>query len=280
MEVEDGALAALQHSEGLLFPLEATAGNLKDVQPVHSAVFTLTDNAGDLRLTVRWHENDNGEPNSSELQQDPPTWSRLERDTGEASSLVDVSLADLYTGTAWRFGLYATQAIDTPRLPKQYIEFARSVKIDAAVARRPASGKMFVRYSPYTVGLKSVQQRTTYRYGISSAISPTDYTLELTCFQYCKYTSGGLTVYEPRWGLSVYRATWDTMFAQNERLPIGEGTTWEHDVDTWFRDDNAARSGIEKTGAGFVQLMEKLQRIATVVRGENLEQLMGGMTVG
>ena len=86
-------------------------------------------------------------------------------------------------------------------------------------------------------------------------------------------------MYEPRWSLSVYRADWDTKFAQNESLKVGWGAEWEDDIETWFPKD-PQNPQTESKGAGFDHLMENLKRIARMIIELKEEDSTGGMAVG
>ena len=275
--IEQGTLGTLSCAKDILTPQNHEGHHVK---PVYSAVFTFGDAAGDLRLTASWEIfEDTG---SSSFK-----WARLERDTGAPSTILDISLTDLNTGMAWQFDCQAAQPVSNDHVPKPLQDFAESVRIDLNEAQKASTDKPFVTHRPYVGHLKSVQQRTTYRYNIASS----EYTLELTRFQTRTFPprkstflpAPEATVYEPRCGLSVYRGKWDLDFTDNERLEIGQRADWSHDVDTWFPKDVADSSGDEKesASAGFGQLMEKLKvigRLVLTTKGE--EDLVGGMTVG
>ena len=286
---EEALLLALQAAKDLITPSDATIADLSDVKPVYSAIFTFADEAGDLRLTVEWHEAHDAFNNSANLEEISKKWTRLERDNGTPTSLLDVSLTDLNSGTAWQFDILASQAADEAKLPQQLITFARNLRIDPALAKKQSADRIFVRYNPFAT-LRSIQQRISYRYTIANS----DFKLELSRLQDRNYPSrstsspsGMPTVYEPRWSLSVYRTEWDTMFTQNERLPIGESTTWKDDVVTWFPYDvgPGASSVGEDEGQGWEQMVDKLGRIEALVAvaradAEEMgveEDLLGGM---
>ncbi|KAK4547294.1 hypothetical protein LTR36_000949 [Oleoguttula mirabilis] len=252
---------------------------LSDVKPVYSAMFTFSDEAGNLRLTVDWQEAQDVGNEKFSFEQLSKKWTRLERDNGKPTSLLDVSLTDLRSGSAWQYDIHASQAVDESRLPRQLVDFANNLRFDPAAAKKESRDALFVRLNPHAT-LRSFQQRVSYRYTIANS----DFKLELSRFQDRVYpartasiASGGLpTLYEPRWSLSVYRTEWDTMFSQNERLSIGDQTTWQDDVATWFPYDvgpGISNSADADEGRGWDQLIEKLQKIETLVQSANAEDV-------
>ncbi|KAK5120969.1 hypothetical protein LTR85_005753 [Meristemomyces frigidus] len=275
---ENTLLKAFQQSRDLITPSDAVVAELGDVKPVYSVIFTFADEVGNLRLVVEWQEAQDVFNMKTSFEQLSRKWTRLERDIDTPTSLLDVSLTDLTTGSAWQFDVLATQAVDESRLPQQLVDFAHNLQFDPAVAKKQSTDRLFVRVSPHAT-LRSVQQRISYRYTITNS----DFKLELSRFQDRMYTgrvssvtSTGLPkVHEPRWSLSVYRTEWDTMFSQNERLPVGEQTTWQDDVATWFPYDVGPGSSILANGddgAGWGQLMEKLVRIEALVQSVKCEE--------
>lgn len=266
--------------------------HLADIKPVYSAIFIFADETSDLRLSMSWQEAQDPDTTKAAFDLISKKWARLERENSDVGSpsaptpLLDVSLTDLNTGMAWQFDIEAAQGVEESRLPRPFTEFAHGVVIDANAILKGSDEKPFVIYKSYGVIIKSIQQRTSHRYGLSSS----DYTLELTRCQDRMYPprksafmpAGEPTVYEPRWSLSVYRIAWDTMFTKNERLPIGEIANWEHDVETWFPEDLTASPGPEgQKPQGFGQLLEKLKAISKLLKGTTSEDdLTGGMTVG
>jgi len=274
--------------------------DLSEVKPEYTAILTFTDEGGDLRLSVDWQETQDYSAQSTDFVRKATKWTRLDRDTGAPSPIFDVSLTDLNTGSAWQFDIVAAQSIEESRLPQQLVRFAEKLAIDTNAARKRSADRLFVVHTPHA-NLKSLQQRISYHYRI--AIGNSDYTLELSQFQDRVYaarqapapsfinSAAGLTIYEPRWSLNVFRADWDTNFAQNERLEIGAMVVWSDDVESWFPQDLNANGSTstnddEKPDAevGWKQLMEKLVRIEALVQGANpsnsVEDLLGGMTIG
>ena len=284
--VEQNTLSALQDSTDLLYTEDAWTEHLADVKPVYTTIFTFTDGAGDFRLTVSWQESQDAGETAGAFDFLSKKWTRLERGADTTTSIVDISLTNLSTGMAWQFDIQASQAVDEIRLPKYLRDFADSLQVDTKAVRKQDIDKPFLVYKSYSTKLKHMQQRTCYRYRLLTS----DYTLELTRFQDRTFLSpDGLAflpaseskMYEPRWGLNIYRIAWDTMFNQNERLPIGEGVNWEHNLETWFPKDLAMPGARETTIDGFGQLMEMLKRVGRVVgEAKEREDLVGGMTVG
>lgn len=250
------------------------------MKPIHTAVFTFADKSGDLRLEISWHEvEDNPDSNRSELVELSRTWTRLDRSAASPSSLLDISLLNLAKSSAWAFDLSASQAVETSRLAPEFELMADSIRLDAAVARAQRSDKKFVRWNPYAP-VKTLQQRTSYLFALKNS----NYTLELTRFQDRVFPGkpGGVEaeVYEPRWSLEAYHSVWDTLFARNENLPIGEMVDWDDGVKTWFpEDDDMDDLGQVKGETGFGQLVEKLGQVEKLVLGQESERF-GGMEVG
>lgn len=270
--------------------------DLKDVRPIYTAIFTFEDPGGHYRLSVEWHQTQDAYVGNGSINLDEASkkWTRLDRDMSTPASLLDVSLCDLNKSSAWQFDILAShQVVDETKLPTPLVNFARNLKIDRNAALKSDNSDLFVRFNSYT-SLVSIQQRISYQYFIANS----DFTLELSRFQDRTYPPRAISpftttsanqpiVYEPRWGLNVFREHWDTMLAKNERLGIGEHADWEGDVATWFPVDvgpGSAKVDEENANQGWHQLMEKLGRIERLVasakaEGEE-EDLVGGMTVG
>lgn len=219
-------------------------------------------------------------------------WTRLERDGDTPTQLFDTNLSDLNTGMAWHFGIEASQFAEDARLPESLAKFAKDVQINAQAARKQLSDKLFINYKHYGGSLKHVQQRTSYRFNVRSVAGPpTDYTLELTRSQYFVPSTRDAStasntptpgLHEPRWSLNVFCTAWDTRFAENGKLKIGEMVEWDDASDAWFPRDFAwgSSDGEQETeGTGFRQLMARLKCIADVVRDVKDGDLIGGMHV-
>jgi len=229
---------------------------------------------------MSWHEvEDSPDSNRSELVELSRTWTRLDRSAPSSSSLLDISLLNVTGSSAWNFDISASQAIENSRLAPEFHNIANSIRLDAAAARAQRSDKKFVRWNPYAP-VKTLQQRTSYLFALKNS----NYTLELTRFQDRVFPGrpGGVEaeVYEPRWGLEVYHSVWDTLFARNEHLSIGEMVDWDDGVKTWFpEDDDMDDLGQIKGETGFGQLVEKLGEVEKLVLGQEAETL-GRMEVG
>lgn len=263
-------------------PADATINDLTEVTPLYTAVFTfLDDQHGKFRLTVEWKET-SGESGEVNFDVVSKKWTRLEKDADTEASILNISVTDLISGLAWQFDIAASQAVNGNRLPAKFKSFAKSVNIVSNLAKSATMNNLFVKFTHIPV-LKSVRQNISYRYNINQS----DVTLELVCFQDRLYLPSDMTprmshnpmVYEPRWGINVYRQEWDTMFGQNERLKIGLATEWKTDVRTWFPPDIA-----EDCSDGWPQLMKMLRKIERLVQApkpaDHLSELLGGMTVG
>ena len=86
-------------------------------------------------------------------------------------------------------------------------------------------------------------------------------------------------VFEPRWGISVYRGDWDHSFAQNEQMKIGEKVAWAANGERWFPK---AFQGPDGQGVedNFSDLMAGLNQLGDVLRSAKVEDVMEGMTIG
>ena len=269
-EIEQNALRILQQADDLLVPQHALTHELVDVKPVYSVAFTFADEAGDLRLSMTWEEVEDEFSSKAAYEVISKKWSRLERDTGTASTIIDISLKDVSSGFAWHFDLHTAQAVEETRLPTLLVNFAYTVKINATAAKKDPFGQGFVMSRPPPEGrLKSMQQSIGYRFGIRGSA----YTAELFRFQ-----ERGAGVYEPRWGLDVYSMDWDGMFTSNERLPIGERANWEDGINAWFPQDIGGSEDSENKIDGFMQMMEKLNKLGKLIAGAKDEDLIGGFT--
>lgn len=180
-EMEQSALATLQGATSFLMPLGPVTTKLSEVKPIYTATFTFADKLGDLCLTKSWQAAEDYGSTTLDFENVSEKWTRLDRDTGTISSLVDITLTDLSTSFGWAFTLDAAQPVDHQRLESPLIDFACNVKVDAAAALRQATDKPFVKFNAYVpeTVLKSVEQRITYAYGMQDV----DYNVELTRFQ-------------------------------------------------------------------------------------------------
>jgi hypothetical protein len=264
--------------------------HLSDVKPLYTAVFTFNDpsnsEAGNIRLAMTWQETTDANSTTPTYERISKKWTRLDRDGGTPTSILDISLTEIHTGMAWQFEIHAAQSIEEGRLPNGISELGDSVRPEANAARKAANPSAteisFVIYRPSFAHLKHLEQRITYCYGVVG----TDYTLKLSRFQHRSFPTREArilakavvpTVFESRWGLSVHRTQWDTWFAKNERLPIGEKADLSHEEDVWFPPEYSPDG--EKL-PGFAQMMEKLKRIKAMVMETDEDDLMDGMKIG
>lgn len=256
---------------------------LRDVKPIYTAVFTIADNAGDLRLEISWHEvEDHPGSNKFELVELSRVWTRLDRGTALQASLVDISLLNLKNSSAWHFELSASHAVENNRLAPEYHNTANSIRADIQIARQQRTDKPFVRWNPYAP-VKMLQQRTSYLFALKNS----NYTLELTRFQdrvYTKRTHSlgqpDCQVYEPRWSVEIYHSAWDPLLAMNEHLAVGAKVDWDDGVKTWFPEDDDPNDLRQVKGErGFEQLVAKLGSVEKLVLRSEAE-MFGGMEVG
>lgn len=287
--MERRALNKLQDAADFLHPRDHDVSSLSDVKPVYTAIFTFSDSvnaeAGDIRLTMTFKEVQDADSPLPSYEITSKKWTRMDCDTGAPNSLVDISLNDLNTGMTWQFEIHAAQGIEDARLPAGLASFPDRVKVDSRAAHSPVlsvvADMSFIKPISHPQ-LKHMEERIRYHYYIAGS----DYTLELTRFQHrdipprrsLAVPAGEHTVYEARWGVSVYRNEWDAMFTRNEQLSVGERAEWSHEEGMWFPTDDPMSD--EQAGKGFEQMMEKLKRVAGLVLNEDDGDLIGGMTVG
>ncbi|EME49252.1 hypothetical protein DOTSEDRAFT_58497 [Dothistroma septosporum NZE10] len=270
---ENSVLPKLQRADDILSPQDAITEHLIDVRPSYAADFVFDNSKGDLCLRVTWLQSSDSETNELEFGEPTKEWICLDRDTGHATKLVDVSLTDPQNGSAWQFEMLSSEVVEHSKLPHELRRFANRIRIDPVALRKKANDQSFVVFNPF-VQPKMVRQMIRYQYGIKG----TDYTLELSQFQDRIYAARKSvadnvvpTVYEPRWGLNVFRIEWDTMFTKNARLTIGASADWGDDMENWFPQD--WDPDVDDVGGhdGFGQLLRKLMKIEKLVREPPLE---------
>ncbi|KAF7191296.1 hypothetical protein HII31_07319 [Pseudocercospora fuligena] len=259
----------LIQASDLLIPHGAMTTSLRDVKPVFAATFVFDDANGALQLHMTWHELEEKKADGPEYLLEQAKWTRLDRDTNRPTPLLDMSLTDLHTGSAWQFEIAASRSVEEYKVPQNLRDFAARVTIDPIQAVKQSADKSFVRYNPF-MRLRSFRQEVSFRYNILNS----DYTLELKRFQDRIFSTQQtlvekpkVTVYEPRWGVNVFRTDWDTAFSKNERLPIGEVADWDDTFEVVFPSDIGP--DVEDDGDGFEQLLGKLDGIAALVRGSH-----------
>lgn len=272
--VEMNILDTLKEAVHVLTPQDPMTHDLASIKPRLTATFTFVDpnnrELGDIRLTIIWEEHQDSNASLPTYEQVSKKWTRLDRDTGAPSTILATTLSEISTGMAWQFEINAAQSIEEERLPQGFAAYGDSIKPNPKQAQRVVMYKMddmtFVHYRSTFTWLKSVEQRLNYRYNLKGS----DYTLDLSRFQLRTFppkknlvsASGQPAMYEARWGLSVYRIEWDTLFTKNERLPVGEKADWEHEEKVWFPKDYDDDEG--ETG-GFEMMMRKLAMIQELV---------------
>lgn len=85
-------------------------------------------------------------------------------------------------------------------------------------------------------------------------------------------------VSEPRWGMTVHRVEWDTCFAENEKLGIGEKTGWTAHSQRWFPQAIRCPDDQDEEES-FRDLMKALDKLGDVLRSRKVEDLMSGMSI-
>ncbi|KAI7531136.1 hypothetical protein KC331_g14284 [Hortaea werneckii] len=295
---EERLVDHVQHHAGsLLSPLDSALSDLHEVKPTFSADFTFHDSAGNLCLTIEWQEAlEHMNSDRVEYVEKERKWTRFERDSGNPTPLLDINLTDLNSGWAWQFDILASQPVDEKKVPETLQKFANSIRIHAlSAAKLKGKDPIVLRYTVLS-NLINVQERTCYSYVIANS----EFNLEISRFQTRIYhprppmaapedgprTSfrAGPETYEPRWSLSAYRQAWDTLFNENERLPVGQGVGWKNDMATWFPADIGSEAS-EKEDVGWSQLMDNLGQIEAMVAKlkvethEEDEDFVGGMQI-
>ncbi|RMY66616.1 hypothetical protein D0863_08324 [Hortaea werneckii] len=295
---EERLIDHVQHHAGsLLSPLDSMLSKLHEVRPTFFAEFTFHDSAGDLCLKIEWHEAlEHRNSDKVEFVEKERKWTRFERDSGNATPLLDINLTDLNSGWAWQFDILASQPVDARKVPNTLQNFANSVRVDAVPAAKLKTKDPFVlRYNALS-NLVHVQERTCYRYVIANS----EFNLEISRFQNrihhprpsmaaprnAAHASSRAEpdISEPRWSLSVYREEWGKLFNENERLPVGQGVEWKGEMAKWFPADIGSEAS-EKEDKGWSQLMDNLGQIEAMIAklkaetDEEDEDLLGGVQI-
>ncbi|CZT17108.1 uncharacterized protein RCC_02940 [Ramularia collo-cygni] len=260
---ENDALSNLQKGEKVLLPHDPMKSGLCEVRPTYSADFVFKDEAGNLQLTMSWSRNEDLEGGGFQLVPNGENWTRLDRDTGKATDMVDLIMTDLHTGSAWDFEIKTSHDVPPDRVPPELRKFAKGVKITVP----PADDLPCIELT-HSIGPIYMRRSAVYLYNIKS----TDYTVELLHFQVKERalsdpsnSDSTFKLRQPRWSLSVYRTDWDNQFAQNERLKVSDKATWNDDFEVWFpQEASFDQAGSE---AGFNQLLQRLGEVEKVVKG-------------
>lgn len=180
--MEQEALSTLRDATDLLIPLDPVANTLSDVQPTYTVVFEFADNHSDVRLTSSWMLAQDGRF----CDRISTKWSRVDRESSTATSLLQICLTDLSTSFGWAFNVDANQPMmDESRIEPALLNFAHSLRDDAAAMQRQATDRPFLRFNAHMprTALRSIEQHVTYTYGMSDI----DYKVELTRFQKIMY---------------------------------------------------------------------------------------------
>ncbi|GAB1739401.1 hypothetical protein NU219Hw_g4361t1 [Hortaea werneckii] len=268
---------AQHHAGGILSPLDPTISDLHEVKPIFSAEFTFHDSADRVEYVQKYRK-----------------WTRFERDSGNPTPLLDINLTDLNSGWAWQFDILTSQPVDERKVPDTLQKFANTIRLDAlSTAKLKARDPFVLRYNAPS-NLINVQERTCYSYVIANS----EFNLEISRFQNRIYhfrpsmvapedgprqsSRAAPNIYEPRWSLSIYRQEWDTLFNENERLPVGQNVGWKNDMAHWFPADIGSEAS-ENEDQGWSQLMDNLGQIEAMVAKlkaethDDDEDLLGGM---
>ncbi|KAI6898442.1 hypothetical protein KC318_g11583 [Hortaea werneckii] len=274
---EERLVDYVRHHAGSL--LDSALSNLHEVKPTFSANFMFQDSADRVEYVEKERK-----------------WTRFERDSGNSTPLLDINLTDLKSGWAWQFDILASQPVDERKVPDTLQKFANCIRIHALSAAKHKGKDPFVLRYTVLSNLINVQERTCYSYVIANS----EFNLEISRFQNRIYhpcpsmaapedgprtsSRAGPDTYEPRWSLSVYRQAWDTLFNENERLPVGQGVEWKSDMATWFPADIGSEMS-EKEDVGWSQLMDNLGHIEAMIAKlkvethEDDEDLMDGKQI-
>lgn len=73
---------------------------------------------------------------------------------------------------------------------------------------------------------------------------------------------------------------WDTLFAENEQLRVGQKASWSSESERWFPK---SWDGEEEADASryFSDMVARLDKLGDLLRsGARVEDLLGGMSVG
>ena len=172
--------------------------DLKDVEPIYTAVFVFENPSGELHFTISWQFDQSAYSSSSECNIISQIWTR------SPVELINMNIYSLSSGRAWQFDLLASQPVEPP---KELRAWARNLKLK----------KGEVGYLSTSV-VNSYRQQAIYRFNVVKS----EYTLELSWFQ----DKADKIVRERRWAAQVFRGEWD--FAGGERKAgVEEDKDWQ-----------------------------------------------------
>ena len=243
-------LSAIQAADDLFCPQDAFLDRLEEILPSYAAIFTFPAEDSDVRLVKSWQRSEfesETEPGAFRMVANPDQFHR------SATHLLDVSLTDLHTGTAWQFDLTAELSAVPSKLLEKYSQFAASVSPEISLK---GADEFSVKYNSAGVALKTLRYEVRYRFNIKG----TDYNLDLVRFQDRTFSKGQMAVFEPAWKLNVFRPEWAENLSRNKDLAVGTSANWSHNIDEWFPGD----SGED----GFALLVSKLTAIEKVLEDE------------
>ncbi|PPJ59638.1 hypothetical protein CBER1_01164 [Cercospora berteroae] len=245
--VDADVLSAIQAADDLFCPQDAFLDRLEEVLPSYAAIFTFPAEDSDVRLVKSWqrsvHESDL--PGTTRMIANPDQFHR------SATNLLDVSLTDLHTGTAWQFDLTAELSVVPSKLLEKYSHFAASISLEAPLNK---SNEFVVKYNSAGVTMKSLRYEVRYRFNIKG----TDYNLDLVRFRDRTFSKGEMIVFEPAWKLNVFRPEWAENLSRNKDLAVGTSANWSHNIDEWFPGDGGED--------GVALLVSKLTAIEEVLQ--------------
>ena len=192
------------------------------------------------------------------------------------------------SGLAWQYLVTASGLIGISRVPENYHSFARSIKVRAHYSSSMTpTERLLVFDSPAAFGVplltfeesvswrfnmalseyvcevlrtqrvvmtpKNINEKSNHAARAEAAHNPiASHTLPNALKGKFRVSGAQASLHEPEWGVQVWHNNWDSLFDQNEALPIGKRTKWEPEPAAFLPLDfepiasTAARAGTSK----------------------------------
>lgn len=267
-ELESKALRRCFEADTQLAALDGAIEHVSQVKPAYVAEFVFEHGDGDLLLSMVW-ETRLDMNDGPRLQKTAQHWLRHEVGHTGPRKLVDVSLTDLTTGSAWAIELVATRSVDISRLPKDLVTFAAAVTVDKAKAWDTEHTESFLKFTPRT-SLRSVRQMTRYSFNVTD----TDLILEVMESKSILNASiGAVQEHSDRsaWSVSMYRQAWDDSFTENNTLEVGKSTTWKDSLEDWFPAEDLYE--VQEQSKGVQDGKEEISFMQLIARLDSVEKI-------
>lgn len=262
---------------------------LSDIQPTYTAMLTVdpNDGGGFVQLSKSWKESEN-----DLVEKTGASWNRLRIGESAGKCLLQTCVVNLEDGLSWAFEIDGRSPTDVDTLPPALQDLGLyHFNIKQHEARDIEGTDVWCEFEKNENGKprqvarkKRLELYTSWEFGIKNSY----YTVEVMKTQMVRYdavaaTLAGqeqATVFEPRWAIQVKHQNWELNVAENANLGVGCGAGWRADLETWFpMDDSFDKGAAGSRNNGHVELMEKLIRIQSIIKGENDKMQHGKRSV-